>query len=446
MDPILFPVLALGTMISIVIGAIVVGRTTMKGTPVVVRDWREVLLERGFRRVDVRGSERERWEGRLDGVAMTVVVRETGDSSYTEVEAELSGRWGAELAVKPNAGVGFSSLKDGFRTGDDGFDSLIATEGPVDVVPALLDRKTRESLEIGVVYSGFRVEAGAVYAWLTGNTDNPLPVCTALVGVVQCISFEGPLERKLVEVALDDSEPQRLRERCTHILFERHPSSPEAHRAALEVSRPAADESIRFAACMVLAASDTAPLRQFALGARRDSALRVRALEALRARNCLDDELLGEILRNGDAETASAAAVIARKERRSTLLEPLRAAALEPSRGGAAAAAALRELRDYGAAPALTRALSAIGDDMDVATPYVEALEELGGIDAIAALRALRPGFGGGAMRDRIARAVEAIQQRAGNPEAGRLAVVEDAGDGGQLSVVEPGSTRESGA
>ena len=83
-------------------------------------------------------------------------------------------------------------------------------------------------------------------------------------------------------------------------------------------------------------------------------------------------------------------------------------------------------------------ATTLLGDDEEaVRLAAARTLGAIGSIEgAVPALVPLRDKFMGGALKDAAKDAILRIQSRAGNPDAGGLAVVEE-GAAGQLSVVE---------
>lgn len=438
MDPVIIPVGAAITMAVFVLLSVTVGRKAMKSDDVPQLSWRESISGRGFRQEAAQPGERERWVGRIEHWDAAVVVRRTGDTAMVEASVVIPGLDGVDFSLGAFAGVGFSVMTDGFRTGDDAFDSLVTVGGSERVAPAFLGRAVRDAVRECLVYSLFRVEGGRVSAAQIGPdfNDDIWPIQQRLVALARALgSTEADIEGRLARLATDPDEPMRLRERCARILFESHANSGAARRVAAQLAQQPIDAELRLLACSTLVADDDQPLRAFVLAPQTQASLRTRALGILHAHGKADDALIEQLVRRADALTTAAAIEIVINERRKHLVEPLRVAAADPPRGGGAAARALAAFDDFGGAPVLVRALADIDDSL--AMPYVQALEKLGQIDAVAALRAIRVGFGQGEIRAAIETAVRAIQERAGRPDAGRLTVVEDAAERGNLSVID---------
>ncbi|MCC6621936.1 MAG: HEAT repeat domain-containing protein [Deltaproteobacteria bacterium] len=367
----------------------------------VLAAWTQVAERLGL---TVHGKP-ESMSGEVDGHAVFVRTFTTGSGKNRR-------RW-TEVTCTPRPSIDAQIGADGFfrrvldlddvEVGDPAFDRALRVRGADADLLAVLDEGTRDAVR-SAVGLGWTFDRGTwkrkVSGYATSELDSMIERAVSLGRRFAMPASERPA--RLRQRATSDPFP-KIRRRALELLVP-HAAGGET-RAALATAVDDPDPGVRLVAALALGdVTRVAPLVQ-----ERDDAVALAALAALAER--FPDH------------PASAAA-----------LDALRDAA--PRRAWQVRARLLDALAQVRRPWAEAHAIEALGDEEDdVRLAAARALGQVGTIArAVPALVPHRDKFLGGAVKDAARDAILAIQARAGSPDAGRLAVVDEVA-AGQLSL-----------
>jgi HEAT repeat protein len=385
--------------------------------------------------------------GRVDGVEVRVDTfrRSQGKSSatYTRIRVRAPG-------VPGNLSLGnegfFSSIQKALggqdiQTDDKGFDELLRIRGDEAQVVALLGDEARRAVRREVGGSGVSVRDGEAYWETRGHLRDRVELVSRVRGMIdlekQLTLGSTSIHERLSRNALADRNP-RVRLRNLVLLQRRAPSS----REAVETSRALmdfADPSVRLAAAMHLGDEGLATIEALVNAPDVDAALMSDALQHLIAN--VPVTRVGGILESAldshhEAVQHVAIQGITKLGHRGAIDRLVRVGDGDSTRLTVTVATALAQLGDPRAEPALVRWLGRNNEAVCIA-----AARALGTIGTVAAVEPLLPHTKGlltDADLKRAAReAIEKIQSRLGDVEAGRLSLSEVAQRDGALSLSE---------
>ena len=413
----------------------------------------------GLREMEVKGGLRPRVLGSKGPmqVELRPYAGTNGERTGTTIRVELVGLHGSALSSVSITREGFNSRisrASGEREvmiGDPEFDAAVFIQGPVGVVRALLDEKTRyvlwrmivkDSIEIPArrVYVEAKVTlwAGVLQATVADGEGRgqlaELPwIIEALLEAMARLMRPEDIGARLAEIVRGDRE-RGVRLECLLMLIRDYPDhaeTPAALRAGIEDRY----DEIRLRSAMGLGEEGRPTLLALAAGDRAGDDCSARAVAALGEHLPVEraQEILGSAV--PARRTATACACLAALGRWGGAAGFASLVRMRPAGNVAMAAAAAQALGDTWSPEAESPLVKALGHaETEVRVAAAVGLGQVGTVSAVVALREVEER----ARRDeRLRRAarqsIAAIQARAGGASPGQLSVA--VGEIGQLSL-----------
>jgi hypothetical protein len=377
------------------------------------------------------------FEGVIDGIRVTVDPPSRDRPGYL-IRASLGTGLRSEatsLRIERAPKVGETARAG--DTGDREFDGRLTIEAADEVAPAILHRDARRALRAAAELDGFVVHDGVAAIGPLFDLREVVAACEAVASVVRTVSLDLSLDEQLAVVARDATEPGLLRARALGALSMCFASTDVAQDAAEQCCDDRQGD-VRLPACLLRARVDPAPLVELVLDREVAAAYRLVALHEAAPAGHVGGPAIQRLLMDDDAQLLAQAARLVGERRDERFLARVRELVEHRGIAGSAAARALAQMRDTAS---LARLLEVLRDDDVAAEQFAQvaaAVAELGGVAEVALLRAIPLSRAAFAKRKALDAAVEAILVRVGNPDLGRLTVVDESGEGGELSVVDP--------
>lgn len=349
----------------------------------------------------------------------------------------------ADLMARPRAaapGCEAESDPRQVRSGDPALDVSICLVGDEAEVLALLDPETRTRL---VAFGGGqgRVEAGALVLDLPAADSNPIEVTARvrqMVALARRLSLAGRTVLALLFHNAVHDPLQTVRQRNLEALVRGFPQAVETRQAcALAVENAPTEELLRYAAAH-LGTEAVAHLVKAMWSEAAAASVRQAAQSSLVERLPRPDlvPLLEGVLERWDPVLRAGAIRALGRLRHGALVDRLadRLARSDPATA-AAGIWALVALGEARAEPLLVRLLQHA--EVGVRTQAATALGSVGTVAAVGPLRACAEagGLRESELRGATHKAIQAIQERAGPVDPGRLSLAEVQGEAGRLSV-----------
>lgn len=366
--------------------------------------------------------------GSMEGLLVTARAGVFQDGAQTRMGMDLEVSGGISTRLSANRFTGLDYGRVFHAAGEMGDDEQLARAA------AVLTSSAQTRLGKAVDALDARVEHGAVRVTRSDvptRADEVEALVRELVAVARGLSVQG---RKVDELLLENLERETLpdvRDHMHRLLLRRY-GDTEAGRRAMELAARSHDPGVRLARALRLEDGRFEALEALVRSPDVRSSLRLEALSHLSTE---DDTritgVLGKLLGDVDAGVRRAAVREVRRERDAPLVRPLLAMAEDADAGTAVdLVRALARLGDAAAEPLL---VDWLGREGVVRETCVEALARLGTVAAVEPLLALAD-----AGDEAARRAIDAIQARLGDVEAGRLSVVKPSQTEGALSLAEP--------
>ena len=351
-----------------------------------------------------------------------------------------------DMAFGGTTSLGGSVTRDFVTIGDPDFDARVKIRGGVEDVVALLDASTRKAL-VEIVARGGAAGWGKLSLRSFGLERDPDRLVETARSVMALGDHLSQQARKKLLLANVLGDPvAAVRARNISVLAEKFRDSDEAKRAAGTALRDS-DPAVRvLAADLERGDRSKRVLSGIVVDARIDAQLRATAFERLVAifGYASGKGLTAQALEQPEAALRRVAAVAAGEAQDTAQLERLCELAREEQPAlSEAVAVALGRLGDPRAEPALIALLARTEDGVRIAA--ARALGLIGTVRAVEPLLPFTKGLLHGDLHAAARDAVRRIQERLGDPEAGRLSVVADspagavsvADDPGKLSIVK---------
>ena len=350
------------------------------------------------------------------------------DSAHTRVVIRTRGRVAKTVALASETfWSSLDFLGEGIEIGDRVFDDTVKVRGPEGTLRAVLNEAERKRVSDLVRKDRGFVRNGRVVSE-TGGRERDADILEArirrMVTIARGLSIRAhEVPERIAQNVASESEPG-VRLRCLRYLGT-HIRESSACRRAARVALGDRNAAIRLVAAKFVDEEGISTLEDLVADERASDSIRAEALELLGER--LSQPLLIPVLKahlsGGRGLLVTVALRIAERERLRELAPSVVALARAGSPG--VVAAATRVLGVVGD-PSLTPLLARLLDHSETSVKIAacRTLGEIGTLEAVEPLLRHAEGlFKAGDLKRAARQAIEQIQLRAGDAEAGRLSV-----------------------